>query len=264
MQTKADVCYSLYFDQDEYLANKAEQVGNGATATSVATAIQNAGMTPLQHYERYGAFEGVNPSSLFNDNGYFQAKATQINMSVTEVKTAFQQAGLDPIEHYALYGASEGFFPGLIGPDDITYKSLKTQITTIQQAADYEKENFTYKYHDGTIPYSPSQMNTLKAGDCKDMATFFSDILSNVPGITTQRVSETYVLPNGQTGGHTFAIATDGVKAYSLSDTTLSVFDSMSAAIADGGSSIFPVGSILSHQTVFGGEYIAGQSLYTP
>ena len=63
-----------------------------------------------QHYAQYGAFEtGVEPSTGFNDDNYYAAKAAQMGGTTTpaQAKAAIQAAGLNAISHYQLYGKNE-------------------------------------------------------------------------------------------------------------------------------------------------------------
>lgn len=118
---------SPWFDQNYYLSSKAAQLnaasyqGGGWTADSLNTLLQSIGMTPLQHYKAYGAFEsGVSPSAQFNDATYDNNKAIQLNDALYQGRTNWTGAdfsqilksiGLTPIEHYLAYGASEGVTP---------------------------------------------------------------------------------------------------------------------------------------------------------
>lgn len=108
-----------YFNADEYLANKAAQMGNGWNANSVLLAIKDAGFATLyDHYTQYGWKEGVNPSSSFSNEVYLQAKLEQLQAAepdadpawetTQQVADAFAAAGVDPISHYIGFGQAEG------------------------------------------------------------------------------------------------------------------------------------------------------------
>lgn len=122
----------IYFNEVQYLSNKAAALNvenfNGHSdwnVDSVAEAITAAGLTSLEHYTKYGAFEtnakgglGINPGWWFDQDSYYTDKVEQlqgvgINMSKTEVAEAIWSAGLTPLSHYSAYGYSEWVFPTL-------------------------------------------------------------------------------------------------------------------------------------------------------
>lgn len=121
---------NAYFNEYEYLEAKAKQlnsVGNqpnpagGAwDADAVLKAITDAGMTPADHYERYGAFETdadgnfINPSNAFDANAYWSAKLFELhteypdeNWTMETMLRAFRDADVSPVSHYLLWGADE-------------------------------------------------------------------------------------------------------------------------------------------------------------
>lgn len=117
---------SLYFDEERYLSNKTNALnaqtyqGKHWTVEDTATAIAEAGLSPWEHFARYGAFEyaadgslGINPGSLFDVDSYYGEKIQQCqkDLGVTYTKDdlaeIFRDAGLDPVTHYALYGYAE-------------------------------------------------------------------------------------------------------------------------------------------------------------
>jgi len=109
---KEGLAPNAYFSYSQYSNSKAAQMGNGATAATFELAwFQSSGSTNVyQHYAQYGAFEtGVEPSTGFNDDQYYTAKAAQMGGTTTpaQAKAAIQAAGLNPISHYALYGKNE-------------------------------------------------------------------------------------------------------------------------------------------------------------
>ena len=120
--TRLDLNKEVYFNTDEYLANKAASLNangeSGWSASTVAQVIADAGMTPWQHFVTYGAFEkdangdtGIDPSQYFDVSRYYADKATQTGLSADQVVQAFQDCNLDPISHYSLYGYLEQVFP---------------------------------------------------------------------------------------------------------------------------------------------------------
>ena len=121
-----DQATDTYFNAGQYLNNKLAALhsqGVNFTMEELLVAIANCGMTPLQHFKSYGAFEvaadgkiGIDPSALFDVSVYYERKSAQCNsrgenMDAAAVVRAFQGAGLDPISHYALYGKGEGVTP---------------------------------------------------------------------------------------------------------------------------------------------------------
>ena len=81
---------NVYFNEYEYLQAKTAQLnsvgepnryGDGPwTVEQTLQAITDVGMTPAEHYVRYGAFETdakgnfINPSNAFDANAYYAAK----------------------------------------------------------------------------------------------------------------------------------------------------------------------------------------------
>lgn len=111
------------FDMQYYLASKAVDLNSVAyqgkqdwTGEKVYQAIQDSGLSVWDHYQQYGAVEGIAPNANFDSDKYYLAKVAQLNSTahegrtdwtVDEVKQAFQDAGLSPLAHYAEYGSSE-------------------------------------------------------------------------------------------------------------------------------------------------------------
>lgn len=138
------------------------------------------------------------------------------------------------------------------------YSSVKQQISTPQQAAQYIQQNFTYSFHNGFEPYSPATFNSQKTGDCKDFATFFTDVLTGDPGVNTERVAETY----SGTNGHVIGLATYNNVAYTMSNTVLRSFNSVEEALAgEATDPNIPKGSTVTNQKVYGGQYVPGEQL---
>ena len=114
-----------YFNEAEYLAAKAKQLNSikydgrtDWTADQVAQGIEANGMIPVEHYERYGAFERdatdrfINPSNAFDANAYWSAKLlllqqTDPSMTLEKILAGFQDSELSPVSHYMAYGAGE-------------------------------------------------------------------------------------------------------------------------------------------------------------
>lgn len=102
------------FNATEYLNAKAAQLGNGATADSVALAIREAGMNLWEHFQTYGWKEGVNPSNSFDVKKYMESKLAQLQKdepdagwTAEKLEEVFSNAGIDPVSHYDQFGKSE-------------------------------------------------------------------------------------------------------------------------------------------------------------
>lgn len=102
------------FNATEYLNAKAAQLGNGATADSVALAIREAGMNLWEHFQTYGWKEGVNPSNSFDVKKYMESKLAQLQKAepdagwtAEKLEEAFSNAGIDPVSHYDQFGKNE-------------------------------------------------------------------------------------------------------------------------------------------------------------
>ena len=127
-----------YFNEAEYLQSKTNQLNSvrelkpGAdtfsnwTVADTLKAITDAGMLPVEHYERYGAFETsgggdfINPSSALDTSAYWSAKLSQLqttepngNWTQEKMLEAFQNAGLSPVSHYMRYGEGEAKASGI-------------------------------------------------------------------------------------------------------------------------------------------------------
>ena len=125
---------NAWFNSVEYLYAKTNQVNSVKqdgrsdwTVDDVLQAMNAEGMTPLEHYQRYGAYEtdtngfAINPSNSFDANGFFAAKLSHLvatdyvspdgvpaaQMTAADVLQIFQDNSLTPIDHYTLYGANE-------------------------------------------------------------------------------------------------------------------------------------------------------------
>ena len=115
-----------YFNESEYLAAKANQlfslgIKNGAeyfTPRTLLAFMLASGMTPLEHYETYGAFERdssgrfINPSNAFDANAYYLSKLMLMQRAdhtatLDGLVEALQLGNMTPVTHYALFGAAE-------------------------------------------------------------------------------------------------------------------------------------------------------------
>ena len=118
------VSASSWFDSSEYLYNKAaDYYGRtnitGQNANSMLVAMNQAGMSPYEHFHQYWAesfaSKGVfhNPSQSFDTAAYMNAKLAEMQKgdpayTMEMLVKDFQDIGLDPIQHYEMYGKAEG------------------------------------------------------------------------------------------------------------------------------------------------------------
>jgi hypothetical protein len=120
-----------YFNQAEYLDAKLRQLkltepDQNWDMGKLTKALADSGLTAVEHYERFGAFEDdgrglgfyLNPSNAFDANAYYSAKLLMLRQSdpsyslerlVGEMRTA----ELSPIMHYTAYGKSESDASGI-------------------------------------------------------------------------------------------------------------------------------------------------------
>lgn len=116
---------NAFFNTEEYLHNKTAQFYNVSDPTesqiqTVADLINEAGMTPWDHYHQYGWQEGVDPSATFDTDQYMVDKLAQLgpDWTMDEETQAFVDSGMDPIMHLELYGKDEGLDATPVVPGD--------------------------------------------------------------------------------------------------------------------------------------------------
>lgn len=107
-----------YFNADEYLYAKAVDYYKTSKVTgnnvkSMQMAIEGAGLSPWEHYVRYGAAEGINPSTSFDATKYMEDKLALMQKdepgyTMEQLEKAFEDANLNPLTHYMAYGKGEG------------------------------------------------------------------------------------------------------------------------------------------------------------
>ncbi|NKN32895.1 hypothetical protein [Marichromatium bheemlicum] len=117
-----------WFDASYYLSNKLAQLRHhdpfdiykDLSVEYLEGLMGRAGMTPYQHFLRYGMDEEVNPNAYFNAEEYFEAKVEQLNRdginghtdwTVEAAKVYFTLADISAWEHYTRYGAAESINP---------------------------------------------------------------------------------------------------------------------------------------------------------
>lgn len=114
---KSAFMMGIYFNDAQYLRNKAQALGWSEDATR--NAISASGLSLKEHFMRYGAFErsanggyGINPSDYFNVDKYYEEKAGSSSASAKQnMMNSFQASNVDPVTHYSWYGFHEGYVP---------------------------------------------------------------------------------------------------------------------------------------------------------
>ena len=92
--------------------------------------IREQDIDPIEHYIRFGADEGRNPSAEFDTNFYF------------DVNPDVKEAGVNPLAHYILYGEKE---------NRLTY-----QINNTKKIAKYESNNtILFVSHEANLTGAP-------------------------------------------------------------------------------------------------------------
>lgn len=128
---------NVYFNESEYLACKLAQLQEtpatagdwaGKGINALRDLFSSMGMSAVEHYESFGAFETradgtlLNPSNAFDANAYMQAKLHQLqatdpgtygSMSTAELVQTFQGLGFTPAAHADMYGRAEGAQSGM-------------------------------------------------------------------------------------------------------------------------------------------------------
>lgn len=114
---------NTWFNKEAYLINKLaawqKEAGNASkTMADLEAALATAGMTAEQHYELFGADEGVGPNEYFDEAQYLANQVAYLNQrdSVTtwtadSVKAAIKAAGMTTWSHFQSYGWDEGVNP---------------------------------------------------------------------------------------------------------------------------------------------------------
>lgn len=86
-----------------------------AQANALFQLIEDAGMTPWEHYQKHGWQEGLSPSNGFDTELYFAAKLAVMEgedpdgnpWTIDSLKKVFADANLDPVTHYLEHGINE-------------------------------------------------------------------------------------------------------------------------------------------------------------
>ena len=183
-----------YFNEHEYLQAKLRQVQSvfpkeNWTMTQVLAAFKSAGLTPLEHYTRYGAFETdangnfINPSNTFDANAYWSAKALELrasypdeNYSIEDILSAFAAAGLTPVSHYMASGAAEANASGIALVQTVPVSQRVSYDTLRETTGDMVPDN----YNGATPPPDETGKAVLKPADVGGLA---QESISPAPGI---------------------------------------------------------------------------------
>lgn len=182
--------FARYFNATEYMESKAAQLNSLAvdgrtdwTASDVATAFQQAGLTPEQHYKTYGCHETdandylINPSNAFDANAYavaLLAALNQQNAAVWSGKTAMDvvntitEAGLSLLDHYIEYGAALASATGveMAQTVPVTQRVANDLARTINVPSNYNKptaapSSVTYGGASATVIHKPCDMGSM-------------------------------------------------------------------------------------------------------
>lgn len=121
--TRLDYYKLFYFSEDEYLQNKVESLNTYDkektwTIESTVEAMANCGMTPWEHFVKFGAYEeaadgslGIDPSQYFDISDYYNQLAKKNNQSVSDVVSSMKSQQWDPITHYSEKGYVDHLYP---------------------------------------------------------------------------------------------------------------------------------------------------------
>uniref|UniRef100_I2Q7Q6 Calcium-binding protein n=1 Tax=Desulfovibrio sp. U5L TaxID=596152 RepID=I2Q7Q6_9BACT len=99
-----------FYNDDEYVASKADAANITPDQLRLDWYNASGSSNMYTHYMLYGAFEAnVNPSTGFDDEDYYAAKAAQMGAGTTpeQAEAAIKAAGMNAISHYLLYGKNE-------------------------------------------------------------------------------------------------------------------------------------------------------------
>lgn len=137
---------NYYYEQklNQLQSTDSEQYGDW-TIADVALSFNENGLTPEEHYEKYGAAEGLNPSAEFDTQAYLSAKLGLLqeqdseqyaDWTVADVAQSFEDNGLSPLEHFNQYGQDEG-----LEATPAAASALTEALETLQDA-EQAKEDF--------------------------------------------------------------------------------------------------------------------------
>lgn len=140
---------------DQQAQQAAQAAGwKGSTTQELKDYMQSVGVTPYQHYQKYGKQEGLDWNKQSVEDIYLEQKLSQLardpeaqararQMGWTgetpeELKTYMQSLGLTPFEHYQKHGLQEGLqssgFDTFGGLEDAYLQQKLDQLAKDQQA----------------------------------------------------------------------------------------------------------------------------------
>ncbi len=113
-----------WFIEVDYLNSKLQELNRvdptgGWNLVTLNRAIQDAGFTPLSHFQAFGSVERTSPNQFFDANQYLANKAAQLNSllgsdgswDAERVALAIDQAGLTIWQHFQQHGWQENVNP---------------------------------------------------------------------------------------------------------------------------------------------------------
>lgn len=169
-----------FFDTKEYLAAKYNQMvaaGKAETVAEAKTIFEKAweGRSAFEHYVKYGAAEGVNPSNDFDESAYVDAKVAQMVEAgkypdAASALKAFKDSGLSALAHYILYGKEEGVKFVEVSDEERASVEGKTVALTTEKDSVLPADAKTTSYDDTItgVTSSLSSERTLESTDVID------------------------------------------------------------------------------------------------
>ena len=169
-----------FFDTKEYLAAKYNQMvaaGKAKTVAEAKTIFEKAweGRSAFEHYVKYGAAEGVNPSNDFDESAYVDAKVAQMVEAgkypdAASALKAFKDSGLSALAHYILYGKEEGIKFVEVSDEERASVEGKTVALTTEKDSVLPADAKTTSYDDTItgVTSSLSSERTLESTDVID------------------------------------------------------------------------------------------------
>jgi hypothetical protein len=150
-------------------------------------------MNVYEHYNLFGANEGVNPSNAFDASSYYDAKLAQLqadpatasewaDKTAADVKDAIAEAGMTPVEHFLRFGQDEGLSaievpaderPGE-GGDPLTDGLIELQAARADVAAQeghiatFLEESFANKFVKAEVTVDQNADSVIDASDVID------------------------------------------------------------------------------------------------
>lgn len=128
--------------------------------------VAKAGVHPLNHFLKYGAYEGRNPSDKFDVSFYLQAYQDVAG------------SGINPLYHYIRYGKAEGRKP----KNSITFTTKLTQRSSAILVFDHNLGGGTWTYIYGNLlnnPLAPQDVPILLARYAPQEQSFLVDVRQN-------------------------------------------------------------------------------------